>query len=180
MAWHAGVCAYHVTDRHPGQIARKVITILSEQDEIRLTARRIVFNGGGSQLVIGPEGVIGKTNGAFLVHAASHATDDPQDVPVKTPITNIADAKIVDHYVLPDDGSGLPIAHQRYRITLQDGQLIEGTSREKGETSLVLGDEMQIAEIELLRKDGSLLSAYRPMLAKTVKTAFNSSGSTQS
>ncbi|WP_116614464.1 type VI secretion system Vgr family protein [Paraburkholderia unamae] len=157
-------------------IARKVLNLLSEQDEIRLTGRRIVLNGSGTQFVIGPEGVIGKTNGVFLVHAASHATSDPEDVPVKTPITDIADAKVVDHYVLPDSGSGLAMSSQRYRIRLDDGQLIEGVSSERGETSLVMSQVMQIAEIKLLRNDGSVMSIFRPMLTKDAETANKSSG----
>ncbi|WP_321961457.1 type VI secretion system Vgr family protein [Paraburkholderia sp. J7] len=158
-------------------IARRVLNLLAEQDEIRLTAKRIVMNGGGTQLTLGADGILGHTNGAFLVHAGSHATDDPQDVPIMAPITDISEAKVVDHFVLPDNGSGLTLAQQRYRIKLHDGQLIEGTSNEHGETSLVMSQSMQIAEIRLLRKDGSVMAIYQPMLTRTTDTAFKSQGS---
>lgn len=98
---------------------------------------------------------------------------------MKAPITDSADAKIVDHFVLTDSGSGLVLAQQHYRIKLDDGQLIEGISNEHGETSLVLAERMQAAEIYVLRKDGSVMAMYRPMLTRTTDTAFKSQGSDQ-
>ncbi|TDG20265.1 DUF2345 domain-containing protein, partial [Paraburkholderia silviterrae] len=160
-------------------IAQKAISILSAQDEIRLTARCIVLNGGGTQVTLGSDGILGYTNGKFLVHAGSHATDDPKDVPVQSPITDIGKAKVVDHYVLPDDGSGFAMAQQRYRIKLDDGQLIEGISGAHGETSLAMGQRMQIAELQLLRPDGTVFANHQPMLTKAVDSAFNSQGDMQ-
>ncbi|MBN3856842.1 type VI secretion system tip protein VgrG [Paraburkholderia sp. Ac-20340] len=154
-------------------IADRVINILSAKDEIRLTARRIVFNGGSSEIVIDASGIIGRTNGKFLVHAADHSTDKPQSVPERAAMTSIHDAKVVDHYRLPDSGSGLLISNQRYRIKLGDGQVIEGISDDHGETSLVLSDSMQIAEVEYLRKDGSAMAIHYPMLVRTTESAFN-------
>ncbi|WP_322048850.1 type VI secretion system Vgr family protein [Paraburkholderia sp. J67] len=160
-------------------IARKVVHILSEQKEILITGKRIVLNGGGTELTLGEDGIFGFTDGKFLVHAATHATDKPQAVPVKAPITDIGEAKVVDRYVLPDDGSGLVMAQQRYRIKLQDGQVIEGISNVHGQTSLVMSDSIQIAELQLLRKDGTVRGIYRPGLTRAVGIAFKSSGSDQ-
>ncbi|MBN3854979.1 type VI secretion system tip protein VgrG [Paraburkholderia sp. Ac-20340] len=160
-------------------IASRVLHLLSEQDEIRLTAKRIVLNGGGSEVAIDETGLFSRTRGAFLVRAASHATDAPQNVPFKTPITDIADAKVVEHFLLPDGGCGLSTAEQAYRIKLNDGTLIEGTSTAHGETSLVMSESMQIAEVQLLRVDGSVMALYRPILTRTTDTAFISPGSSE-
>ncbi|MFT4064500.1 type VI secretion system Vgr family protein [Paraburkholderia sp.] len=136
-------------------IARKVISILSEQDEIRLTAKRIVMNGGGTQLTLGSNGILGHTAGAFLVHATSHATERPLDVPVKAPMTDISAAKIAEPFALVDNVTGLRIANQPYRITLEDGQIIKGMTNDAGETALVLTDTPQFATVEVYHNDGT-------------------------
>ncbi|MFX1767015.1 hypothetical protein PWP93_31415 [Paraburkholderia sp. A1RI-2L] len=66
------------------------------------------------------------------------------------------------------------------RIRLDDGQLVEGVSSEHGETSLVLSQDMQVAEVHLLRNDGSVIATYQPMLTRVTDTAFKSQGSTSS
>jgi hypothetical protein len=68
------------------------------------------------------------------------------------------------------------MAHQSYRIRLHDGQVIEGTSNARGETSLVMSMHVQIAEVEFLRADGSLMSLVRPMLARTTDSRLVSRG----
>lgn len=157
-------------------IAQRTVNMVSTKDEVRLTAQRIVLSGGGSELVIDASGIVGRTLGAFLVHASNHATDAPASVPVKAPMQDIVDAKVADLYVLPESGAGMVMAHQSYRIRLHDGQVIEGTSNARGETSLVMSMHMQIAEVEFLRADGSLMSLVRPMLARTTDSRLVSRG----
>ncbi len=154
-------------------IARSVVNILSEQDEIHLNAKRIVLNGGGTQITLGTDGILGRTNGSFLVHASAHATDRPANIPTDAPITDITQAKFVEHYILPDNGSGLAMAQQRYRIKMNDGQLIEGISNERAETSLTMSQSMQMVEIQILRKDGSVMALHRPMITKATSPSIN-------
>lgn len=72
-------------------IARKVVEIISGSDWINLKAvKGIRLNGGGTELEISPAGIRGFTNGEFLVHAASHATDGPQGGGAQTAIAAIA------------------------------------------------------------------------------------------
>jgi len=52
---------------------------MSTTDWINVTAKEgIRLTAGGTQLEISAAGIRGFTNGQFLVHAASHATDGPQ------------------------------------------------------------------------------------------------------
>ncbi|KDR35402.1 type VI secretion system Vgr family protein [Caballeronia grimmiae] len=137
-------------------VARKDADIVSADGWINLTAAKgIRLNGGGSVVEISLSGLRGFTGGEFLVHAASHATDAPQDKPVKQPLTDVADAKVAEPFVLVDPVSGLGIPDQPYRITLDDGQVIAGKSDDKGATALVLSDSIQSAVVEILHNDGT-------------------------
>ncbi|WP_179949132.1 DUF2345 domain-containing protein [Burkholderia sp. RF4-BP95] len=60
-------------------VAKKVLELMSTSDWINLTAKQgIRLNGGGTELEISPKGILGFTDGQFLVHADDHATDAPQ------------------------------------------------------------------------------------------------------
>jgi type VI secretion system secreted protein VgrG len=158
-------------------VAKKDADIISADGWINLTAAKgIRLNGGGSVIEISAAGLRGFTGGEFLVHAASHGTDTPQDKPVKLPLTEKDNAKIAEHFVLPDNGSGMALPLQRYRITLDDGQVIEGETNELGETALALTQNIQSATVALLRSDGSVLSSYHAVFTSDIAKP-NSSGS---
>ena len=65
-------------------IARRAVEIMSTDDWISLKAKQgIRLNGGGTELEISSRGVLGFTDGEFLVHAGSHATEGPQAKPIQ-------------------------------------------------------------------------------------------------
>jgi type VI secretion system secreted protein VgrG len=67
-------------------VARKVIEIMSTGDWINLKAKEgIRINGGGSELEISKNGIIGFTEGKFHVHAADHQTPGPESRPLNLP-----------------------------------------------------------------------------------------------
>lgn len=67
-------------------VARKVIEIMSTSDWINLKAKEgIRINGGGSELEISANGIIGFTEGKFHVHAADHQTPGPESRPIDIP-----------------------------------------------------------------------------------------------
>ncbi|MBN3818249.1 type VI secretion system tip protein VgrG [Paraburkholderia sp. Se-20369] len=137
-------------------IARQAVELISTGDWINLNAAKGVrLNGGGTVLEISPAGILGSTNGKFLVHAASHATDEPQAVPAALPISDINDAKVAEPFVLVDGITGLRIPDQPYRITVADGQVIEGRTNAEGETAIVLADTLQSATVEFHHNDGT-------------------------
>ncbi|AMM25082.1 type VI secretion system Vgr family protein [Variovorax sp. PAMC 28711] len=53
-------------------------------------------------------------------------------------------------YVIRRATDDQPVPHQKYRITMDDGRVIEGVSNEKGETNLAKSDGIQNVVIELL------------------------------
>ncbi|MBN3805575.1 type VI secretion system tip protein VgrG [Paraburkholderia sp. Ac-20336] len=160
-------------------IARKVINILSQEKEIRLTAQRILMRAGDTLFELGPNGIFGHTKGALLFRAASRAMHGPLNVPVRAPMTDLALAKVAEHFVLVDNRSGLRIAEQPYRVTLTDGQVITGTTSAIGETALVLAQTMQMATVEILHNDGSGNAAaiLQPMMTQSAERVGHSEGS---
>jgi len=158
--------------------AKQKIKIESTTDSIHLyAAKEILLHAGSTQMRISDQGYTVHTAGEHTVHAGSHQTVEPQARPVKMPLTDIKDAKVAEHFVLVEGGSGWVMPNLRYRITLSDGQVVEGISSATGETSLVMGESMQIAMVELMRKDGSIISTHRTAVTRDAKATFDSSRS---
>ncbi|MGV2290593.1 type VI secretion system tip protein TssI/VgrG [Trinickia sp. YCB016] len=67
-------------------IAKRVVEIMSTTDWIELKAKQgIRINGGGSELEISRAGIIGFTDGQYLMHAADHRDAGPQTKPIVFP-----------------------------------------------------------------------------------------------
>ena len=132
-------------------IAQQVIEMVSKEEWLRLLSPKgIELRGGDSVLRISSEGITGYTHGQFLVHAADHATDAPASRPVDFPVTPESPGKLAAHYVLVEEGSGFVIPNQPYRLTLDDGQVIEGATNELGELQMVTSHAVAFGIIELM------------------------------
>lgn len=131
-------------------IAHKVVRILSQKDEIHLSARRIVMNGGGSQLVIERGAIRGTTEGPFEVHATTLAIDKPGAVPLVQPVTPERPGKLVAHPVLVEHGGGFALPDQPYRIQLDDGRIIKGVTNAHGELEKVTSNEVVFGKVEFM------------------------------
>lgn len=84
-----------------------------------------------------------------------------------------------ERYTLMRRGQHLPIfdAYPRYRIMLRNKWAIYGISNAQGETSLVMSASLQIAQVALLRQDGTILSSHQPALTRDAQATFDSSRS---
>ncbi|WP_322056322.1 type VI secretion system Vgr family protein [Paraburkholderia sp. J63] len=132
-------------------LAQEVVEIISRGDWIKLASPKgIELHGGDSVLRISSEGIIGYTGGRFLVHAADHATDDPVSKPVDFPVTAENPGRLAAHHVLVEEGGGFAIANQPYRLTLDDGQVIEGVTNELGELQIVTSNAVSFGVVELM------------------------------
>ncbi|WP_244831578.1 type VI secretion system Vgr family protein [Caballeronia sp. TF1N1] len=131
-------------------IGKKDVEVVSTDGWINLTAAKgIRLNGGGSVIEISPQGLRGFTGGEFVVHASTHATDAPQAKSVRLPVTPENPGRIAAHYVLIEHDTGFALPNQPYRITVDDGRVIEGVSNALGETTLVTSNEVALATVEL-------------------------------
>lgn len=132
-------------------LARQLVEIISTGDCIDIaSARRVRIKGGSSVLEISDEGIVGYTGGRFVVHAADHATDNPVSSPVDSPVTPENPGKFAAHHVLVEDGGGFAIPNQPYRLTLDDGRVIQGVTNELGELQMVTSHAVSFGTIELM------------------------------
>ncbi|APA85472.1 type VI secretion system tip protein VgrG [Paraburkholderia sprentiae WSM5005] len=131
-------------------IAQRVVSIISRTDSINLMAsKEIVFHAGNTKVVINSEGYKVYTAGEHRVHARSHRTDGPAVRPVNVPVTPGHPGKLAAHHVLIEHDSGFALPNQPYRITLDDGQRIQGVTNALGEMSLVTSNMLAFATVEL-------------------------------
>ncbi|WP_185633682.1 DUF2345 domain-containing protein, partial [Burkholderia stagnalis] len=131
--------------------AKRAVTITSTVDSIHLhAAQDIVLHAGGTEMRIGEQGYVVRTAGEHTVHAESHQTADPQIRPVRLPVTPDNPGKYAAHFVLMEHDSGFALPQQPYRITLDNGRVIEGVSNDRGETALVTDHDVTFGTVELL------------------------------
>lgn len=133
--------------------AQKGVTISSNENEVLITAPTIRFVAeDGSYIKVGG-GVTMGTNGDIKLLSASHQWGGPSTQEIAKASFNSAptDQRFLLHYQDQSPGAGNIAAQQSYRITLDDGRVIEGKSDANGLTDLVKDDAMRILKIDILR-----------------------------
>ncbi len=152
-------------------IAQKVLSLISATESIRLTAAKsIELNVSGTRVRLGPQGFAVFTQGVCHLHAADHQRFGPQGTPAAVPERLAQDAgraAVAEHFVLADLGSGWILPGQRYRITLDDGRVIEGTSGAHGETAVAMSDRIRISDVALLRENGAAVATHDTAVTMT-------------
>ncbi|PAJ84440.1 hypothetical protein CJO70_28155 [Burkholderia ubonensis] len=131
--------------------ARQAVTITSTTDRIHLhAAKEIVLHVGSTEVRISERGYVVRTAGEHTVHAGSHQADVPQTRPMRLPVTPDNPGQFAAHFVLMEHASGFALPQQPYRITLDNGRVIEGVSNARGETALVTDHDITFGTVELL------------------------------
>ncbi|WP_126284746.1 type VI secretion system Vgr family protein [Burkholderia stagnalis] len=131
--------------------AKQAIRITSTTDSIHLhAAKEIVLHAGSTEVRISEGGYVVRTAGEHTVYAGSHQTDGPQLRPQRFPVTPDNPGRFAAHFVLMEHDSGFALPNQPYRVTLDDGRVIEGVSNARGETALVTGHEVTFGTVEVL------------------------------
>jgi type VI secretion system secreted protein VgrG len=133
--------------------AQKGVKITTNENEVLITAPTIrLVAEDGSYIKIG-SGVTLGTNGDVKILSASHQWGGPStQQAAKTTFNDLpTDQRFRLHY--PGDSADTPMhaANQPYRITLDNGSVIEGKSDANGLTSLVKDDAMRILKIDILK-----------------------------
>ncbi|MEC5404162.1 DUF2345 domain-containing protein [Paraburkholderia sp. MPAMCS5] len=114
-------------------IAKKDVHIASEDGWINLTAMKgIRFNGAGTTIELSAAGLLGATNGLFLVHANDHKTDGPQSTPPAFLPKKYTDTSSLLH--LYHDGE--PVQGAKFDIHYDDGKHYSGTLDSAGHADL--------------------------------------------
>ncbi|KVM45686.1 type IV secretion protein Rhs, partial [Burkholderia ubonensis] len=131
--------------------AKQAVTITSTADSIHLHAsKEIVLHAGRTEVRIGEQGYVVRTAGEHTVYAGSHQTDAAQSRPMRFPVTPDEPGQFAAQFVLMEHASGFALPNQPYRVTLDDGRVIEGVSNARGETDVVTGDEVTFGTVEVL------------------------------
>ncbi|WP_231937888.1 type VI secretion system Vgr family protein [Burkholderia lata] len=132
-------------------IAKKTINITSTTDSIHLhAADEIVLHAGSTEVRISDQGYVVRTAGEHTIHAGSHQTDAAQVRPMRLPVTPEHPGQYAAHFVLLEHDSGFALPNQPYRVTLDNGRVIEGVSNELGETDVVTSHDIAFGTVELL------------------------------
>ncbi|KWC48044.1 type IV secretion protein Rhs [Burkholderia ubonensis] len=131
--------------------AKQAVTITSTADSIHLHAsKEIVLHAGRTEIRISEQGYVVRTAGEHTVHAGSHQTDAAQSRPMRFPVTPDEPGQFAAQFVLMEHASGFALPNQPYRVTLDDGRVIEGVSNARGETDVVTGHEVTFGTVEVL------------------------------
>ncbi|MFP3501511.1 type VI secretion system Vgr family protein [Burkholderia sp. SIMBA_062] len=130
---------------------KKTVNITSTTDSIHLhAAKEIVLHAGSTEVRISEQGYVVRTAGEHTIHAGSHQTDVAQVRPMRLPVTPDNPGQYAAHFVLLEHDSGFALPNQPYRVTLDNGRVIEGVSNELGETDVVTSHDIAFGTVELL------------------------------
>jgi len=136
--------------------AQKGIVISSNENEVLVTAPTVRFVAeDGSYIKIGNGGITLGTKGDIHLLSASHQWGGPStETAPKSAFNNQpTDQRFRLHYTGDTPDAPLPAAKQPYRITADDGRVIEGVTDENGLTQLVKDPAMRILKVDILKAD---------------------------
>ncbi|SDF86884.1 type VI secretion system secreted protein VgrG [Paraburkholderia phenazinium] len=135
--------------------------VIQAQKDLHLSATKDVYISGqkihivsadGSYYTIGGGHEIG-SNGRLTVKTAGHSFNGPSTQQSTPPNFGKDGTKqrYQLHYPGHTEDSPMLAANQAYKITMNDGRVIQGTSDSKGLTDLLQDDVMRIARIDVLK-----------------------------
>lgn len=111
--------------------------VLSASDEIILQAPKISVITKGAQVAYGDGAVFHQCTGKFSVKSSSVDFAEGGDA-AASPMQMPASSGVHDQHIrIVDMSSGEPMANQRYRATLEDGQVLEGKTDVDGMTQVL-------------------------------------------
>ncbi len=126
-------------------LARKEISIVSTEDEIKIIAKKkLTLNGGGSYITLDVHAIELATMGDFRTRAGHYARQTrAQNKPNISPLSNAIDDGSHNIRYLCADDNGIPMLNTPYRAFLADGSVLEGVSDGEGYTKLFTSAQTQ-------------------------------------
>ncbi|VEI20145.1 Uncharacterized protein conserved in bacteria [Serratia plymuthica] len=117
-------------------LARKEISIVSTEDEIKIIAKKkLTLNGGGSYITLDGNAIESATLGDFRTRAGHYARQtQAQNKPDISPLANAIDDGSHNIRYLCTDDNGTPMLNTPYKAFLADGSVLEGISDGEGYT----------------------------------------------
>lgn len=115
--------------------AKRIVLVASE--EIVIQAPKVTVVSKGAQVTYGGGGIVHQCTGSFAVKSAKTEFVGPGDgapTSMSMPKSSVAHDQQVR---IVDLSTGVPMANQRYRATMEDGQITEGKTDDKGLTQIL-------------------------------------------
>ncbi|MBW1255558.1 DUF2345 domain-containing protein, partial [Pantoea allii] len=126
-------------------LARKEISIVSTEDEIKIIAKKkLTVNGGGSYITLDVNAIESATAGEYRTRAGYYVRrEKAQQKPDISPLSNAIDDGSHNIRYLCADDNGVPMLNTPYRAFLADGSVLEGVSDGEGYTKLFTSAQTQ-------------------------------------
>jgi type VI secretion system secreted protein VgrG len=137
-------------------VAQKDMRITSADGAATVSAANgVVLSGGGSAYVKvqGDNVEIGGA-GCLILKIIEIRKEGPGALSLPLPKFDQVSIPNDERFVLTDHITGRPVVKRAYRIRLADGQIVEGVTDEKGETSLSRQDVAQGLKLLLKKNEG--------------------------
>ncbi|KVN44442.1 type IV secretion protein Rhs [Burkholderia territorii] len=126
-------------------VAQKDMRITSADGTTTVNAANGVVLGGGGTAYIKVQGDNVEIGGAgcLILKIIEIQKEGPGALSLPLPKFNQVDIAHDERFILSDDITGRPVANRPYKIQLANGQVVEGITSDKGETSLSRQDVAQ-------------------------------------
>lgn len=132
-------------------LARKGISIISTEDEIKITAKKkITLNGGGSYITLDENKIESGTAGEYLTKAGNYGRLDKaviKPIFMALPIIKTGDYDL--HFTLINENTGQALKDWPYEMELSTGVKIKGVTDENGLTELISSKKNEVAKISI-------------------------------
>ncbi|MEA5103968.1 type VI secretion system tip protein VgrG [Pantoea sp. S18] len=126
-------------------MARKEISIVSTEDEIKIIAKKkITLNGGGSYISLDSNAIESATIGDFRTQAGHYDRLKSAEHKINMmSLSGVIDDKSHNLRYLCIDDNGMPLSNRKYNAYLADGTLLHGITDDKGFTALFTSGQQQ-------------------------------------
>lgn len=126
-------------------LARKEVSIVSTEDEIKIIAKKkLTLNGGGSYITLDGNAIEVGTVGDFRTRAGHYDRQTrAQNKPEMSPLPHAIDDGSHNVRYLCADDHGVPMLNTQYKAFLADGSVVEGVTDNEGYTKLFTSAQAQ-------------------------------------
>jgi type VI secretion system secreted protein VgrG len=145
----------HITESQDDDVqifADKSVQISASTDHVMIAAEKhVTLTSGGGYIKIADGNIEIHCPGSVSIKAGNYSLTGPTSMQAELPSFGKGDTG--KKFALRYGNSDNPVKDRKYKITSDDGQVIEGKTDAQGNTKLLEKDQMRIATIEILSKD---------------------------
>jgi type VI secretion system secreted protein VgrG len=145
----------HITQSQDDDIqitADKSVQITASTDHVMVSAdKHVTLTSGGGYIKIADGNIEIHCPGSVSIKGANYSLTGPTSMQADLP--KFGKGETGKKFKLTYGASDAPVPNQKYKITMDDGQVIEGKTDSDGHTQLAKKDQMRMAAVEFLKED---------------------------